>query len=63
MELYALILKQKGADINTTISKNTNVIILGIDPGPSKMIKIEHLLADGYNITIIDEQSISNYLN
>lgn len=58
----AQILKQRGANINTSISKTTNVVILGNNPGPSKIDKIGQLLNQGYSIEIIDEGSLDNYL-
>ena len=37
-------IKLLGADVNTSISKRTDLIIIGRNPGPSKMEKIEKLL-------------------
>ena len=48
-------LQSKGADVNTSISKKTNIVIVGESPGPSKMMKIEALQEQGYDIEIIDE--------
>lgn len=36
----AHLLKELGADVNTSISKNTDFVIIGNNPGPSKMEKI-----------------------
>lgn len=51
-------LKQMGADINTTISKKTHFVLIGENPGPSKMEKLEKLIHDGYNIRKIYEQDL-----
>jgi len=36
----AHLLKELGADVNTSISKNTDFVIIGNNPGPSKIEKI-----------------------
>lgn len=36
-------IKLMGADVNTSISKKTDFVIIGRNPGPSKMVKIENL--------------------
>lgn len=36
-------IKLLGADVNTAISKKTDFVIMGNNPGPSKLIKIEEL--------------------
>lgn len=45
-----------GADINTTISKKTNIVIIGEKPGPSKLKQINTLLESGIQIEIIYEE-------
>lgn len=54
----ALQIKQMGGDINTTISKNTNYVIIGKDPGPVKIEKTDNLIRDGYNIKKLYEDDI-----
>lgn len=49
-------LKKMGADINTSISKKTNFVITGQDPGPSKMNKIIKHNNEGSEIKIIYEK-------
>ncbi len=44
-----------GGDINTTISKKTDIVIVGNSAGPAKMRKIEELRAAGFNIQLIYE--------
>lgn len=46
----AFLLKSMGADIDSNISKNTNYVIIGNDPGPKKIEKIEQLIHNGYKI-------------
>lgn len=44
-----------GADINTSISKKTQIVIIGEGAGPSKMKKIQELREQGIEIRLIDE--------
>jgi DNA polymerase-3 subunit epsilon len=44
-----------GADINTSISRKTQVVVMGKGAGPSKLVKIEELRAQGVDIRIIHE--------
>lgn len=44
------ILKSMGADIDTGITKRTNYVLIGNDPGPIKLEKLDKLIHDGYNI-------------
>lgn len=57
------ILKSFGADINTTISGKTNIVIVGEGAGPSKLKKIEELNAKGKNIRIIYEKELCDIMN
>ena len=54
----AHVLKELGADVNTSISKKTDIVILGNTPGPSKMKKILEL-----NIKSINEPEFLKLLN
>ena len=49
----AAILKERGADINTTISKKTNIVLVGEDAGPKKLEKIQGLQEEGFRIQIL----------
>jgi len=51
----AKIVKSKGADIDTGITKKTNYVIVGHGAGPSKLKKIEEFNSMGSQIKIIDE--------
>ncbi len=53
-------LKLMGADIDTSISKKTNFVIVGSDPGPAKMEKIDKLRHDGFNIRLLSEDDINS---
>lgn len=44
-----------GADINVTISKLTQIVVLGQKAGPKKLEKIEALKMDGIEIRIMEE--------
>lgn len=56
-------LQALGADINTSISKKTNIVVIGSGAGPSKLKKIEELKADGYDIRIIYEPELISILS
>lgn len=57
-ETIAKMLKAYGADINTSISKRTDIVIVGKGAGPSKMQKIEELQAQGHNLRVIEEPEL-----
>ena len=54
-EELAMLLKRYGADINSSISAKTDIVIVGHGAGPSKMKKIEDLQANGSPIKVIEE--------
>ncbi len=54
-EEAAKVVKLKGADIDTGISKKTHYVIVGQGAGPSKLKKIEELNSKGFQIKIINE--------
>lgn len=51
-------LREMGADIDNAISKNTNFVLIGEDPGYSKLKKLEKLEHDGFKIRIIYEKDL-----
>lgn len=55
-------LKIRGSDVNTCISKKTDIVIIGNNPGPSKLEKIEELNALGYKIRLIEEPELVRLL-
>jgi DNA polymerase-3 subunit epsilon len=52
-----------GADINTSISKKTQIVIVGNGAGPSKMKKIEELKSSGYNIRLVYEKEFISLID
>lgn len=62
-DFLADILKKLGADLNTSISKKTEIVCIGEGAGPSKMAKIEKLQAEGLKILVITEQQLYNILD
>lgn len=61
-EGLALKLKGYGADIQTSISARTNVVICGTGAGPAKMKKIAEINAKGGGIEVMDEAMLYQYL-
>ena len=56
-------LKCMGADIDTAISKKTNIVLVGVEPGPSKMKKLSALQESGYDIKAINEIELMKMLS
>ena len=54
----AQFLKEMGADVDTSITKRTNFVLIGIDPGPKKLEKLDKLIHDGFNIRKIYQHDI-----
>lgn len=52
-----------GADVVSSISGKTNIVIVGADAGPSKLKKIEDLNAKGADIRIIREPELKEILD
>jgi DNA polymerase-3 subunit epsilon len=55
-EEAARIIRDLGADIDTGITSKTDYVIVGSEPGPAKMKKIEKYNLEGSMITIIYEE-------
>lgn len=58
----ALKLKEMGADIDSGVTKKTSFIIVGNDPGPSKLKKVENYKSQGYNIQILNENQLNELI-
>lgn len=52
----AAVIQRLGADVNTSISTKTNIVILGEGAGPKKLEKIIDLIADGCLIRLMNER-------
>ena len=61
-EVAAQLIQALGADINVAISKRTHIVILGRAPGPSKMKKVEALMAQGCDIRLMNEKEFLGLL-
>jgi DNA polymerase-3 subunit epsilon len=59
----AVKVKELGADIDLNITKRTNFIIVGENPGPVKMKKIKKFKEDGSNIEILYENEFIEMIN
>ena len=55
-------LRKLGADINTSVSKHTNILIAGKDSGPSKIKMMTQLINSGYDAELIDELMLQSIL-
>ena len=53
----AQIVKKMGADIDTTITKKTDFVIVGKGAGPSKLSKIKKFNDSGCNIKLVGEEN------
>ena len=62
-EVIAELLRKYGADINTSISRKTDIVVMGSGAGPSKMKKIQELQTAGYDIRVIHETEFLQILN
>ena len=56
-------IKSMGADIDTGITKNTHFVLIGENPGPKKIEKLDKLIHDGYNIRKLYQQDLDIILN
>jgi DNA polymerase-3 subunit epsilon len=52
----ASVIQRLGADVNTSISAKTNIVIVGDGAGPKKLEKIIDLIADGCLIRLMNER-------
>lgn len=63
----ACLLQKLGADVNTSISGRTNIVVTGQGAGPMKLEKIINMLADGHLLTIMCERhfdkAVASYLH
>lgn len=60
-EDLAMILKSLGADINTAISRRTNIVVMGSGAGPKKIEKINEINAncdEAHKIKVLNEKEL-----
>ena len=55
-------LKSMGADIDTGVSSKTNYLLIGEDPGPSKLRKFDELIAAGKDVRKIYQEDLDSIL-
>ena len=56
-------LKNCGADINTNISKHTDFVLIGKDPGYKKIEKIDALRMDGFDVRRIYQEDLDKIIS
>ena len=59
----AKILKKLGANIDSTLTKKTNFAVVGKEPGPVTMRKIEKYNNEGSNIKVLYEKELLSLIN
>ena len=59
----AKIIKNLGADIDSSVSKRTNILCAGMGVGPSKISKMQQNIDDGCDAVILYEKEILELLN
>lgn len=62
-ELGHLLKKKLGADVDSNITKRTNFVFIGEDPGWEKIPKLDKLIHDGFNIRKLYESDIQAILD
>lgn len=59
----AMIIKELGADIDTSVTKRTNILIAGDGVGPSKLNKMIANINEGLEAVILNENDVVEILN
>lgn len=54
----AQVLKTMGADIDTGVSSKTNYLLIGDEPGPSKLKKFDQLISEGKDVRKIYQEDL-----
>ena len=55
-------LKAMGADIDTSVSSRTNYLLIGKEPGPSKLRKFDQLISEGKDVRKIYQNDLDRIL-
>lgn len=61
-EALAQLLKDYGADINTSISTKTDIVVVGVGAGPKKLQTVAKLNDAGATILLLNEAQLLNEL-
>lgn len=56
-------LKSMGADIDTSIGVRTDFVLVGEEPGPKKMEKLEKMVEEGHKVRAIFEDELNEILS
>lgn len=56
-------LKSMGADIDTSIGVRTDFVLVGDEPGPKKLEKLEKMLEEGHKVRAIFEDELNEILS
>ena len=56
-------LKEWGAEVNNSITKATNLVIIGENPNPKKLEKLETLMHDGFTVRKLTEKEVVKIFN
>ena len=56
------LLKAWGADVNNTISKSTRFVLVGLNPNPEKIQKLDTLQHDGFTIRRLSQEDLDSIL-
>jgi len=56
-------LKKMGADIDTSVSSRTNIMLVGIDAGPAKLKKLQDLKKEGYDIRVLHQEDLDEIIS
>lgn len=62
-KVLAKTIKAMGADIDSAITKNTQFVLIGNEPGPVKMEKVDKLIHDGFNVKKLYQWDIDSILS
>ena len=62
-EVFKTIVSENGGTICSSITKKTNLVLLGDNAGPKKLTTINILVKSGYNIKIITPNELNTFFN
>ncbi len=56
-------LHDMGAKLCTSISRHTEIVVIGEEPGPAKLLKLQELKGEGVDITLVFEAELVDILS